>query len=342
MERMTLGEQAASSARRLENVVAIVAEGAAAFELGVVCEVFGLDRSADGFPSYDFAVAAVEPGPIRTSSGFVIHVEHGLSRVAEADLVAIPAWHDIDVRPPEPMLQAIRDAVARGAQVLSVCSGAFVLAASGLLDGRRAATHWRYADLLAVRYPQIEVDADVLYVEDGPLITSAGTAAGIDACLHIVRQAQGARVANAIARRMVVPPHREGGQAQYIETPLPRPRNRDGLGEVLEWVRTCLDDPPSVDAMAARANMSPRTFARRFRETTGSTPHAWLLQQRVQRAQEMLEADELGIEQIARACGFAGGAGLREHFTRLRGVSPQTYRRTFGGRPAVELLSRPA
>jgi transcriptional regulator GlxA family with amidase domain len=330
------------SGRPLRNVVAIVAEGAAAFELGVVCEVFGLDRSADGFPFYDFAVAAVEPGPIRTSSGFVIDVEHDLSRTAEADLVVIPAWHDIDVRPPEAMLDAIRDAAARGARVLSVCSGAFVLAAAGLLDGRRAATHWRYADLLAERYPLVRVDADVLYVEDGPLVTSAGTAAGIDACLHIVRQAQGARVANAIARRMVVPPHREGGQAQYVETPLPRLRNRDGLGEVLEWVRTCLDNPPSVDDMALRANMSPRTFARRFRETTGSTPHAWLLQQRVQRAQELLEGSELGIEQIARACGFAGGAGLREHFTRLRGVSPQTYRRTFGGREAIELLSRPA
>jgi transcriptional regulator GlxA family with amidase domain len=204
-------------------------------------------------------------------------------------------------------------------------------------------------------YPQIEVDPDVLYVEDGPLLTSAGTAAGIDACLHLVRSTDGPRVANAIARRMVVPPHREGGQAQFVETPLPTQRGgADGLLAVLDWVRRRLDDPPSVEEMATRARMSPRTFARRFRETTGTTPHAWVLLQRVQRAQELLEATDLSIEQIARECGFGGGAGLREHFVRFRGVSPRAYRRTFGSpRPLAPVpepealgnassLSRPA
>lgn len=322
--------------RPIRNVVAIVAENAATFELGVACEVFGLDRSADGLPTYDFAIAAVEPGLIRTGSGFNLDVEHGLERAREADLVVIPGWHDVDGTPPEPMLDAVRDAVARGARVLSVCSGAFVLAAAGVLDGRRATTHWRYADLLAQRYPTIDIDPDVLYVEDGPVLTSAGTAAGIDACLHLVRTTEGVRVANALARRMVVPPHREGGQAQFVETPVPsQSSGADGLLEVLDWVRRRLDDPPTVDEMATRAAMSPRTFARRFRATTGTTPHTFVLQQRVQRAQELLEDSDLPIEVIARTCGFAGGAGLREHFVRLRGVSPQAYRRTFGGRDAT-------
>jgi transcriptional regulator GlxA family with amidase domain len=320
----------------LRDVVAVVANGAAAFELGVVCEVFGLDRSADGLPRYDFAIATTEPGEVTTSSGFTINVEHGLERTARADLVVIPAWYDVHREPPEPLLAAVRDAVARGARVLSVCSGAFVLAAAGVLDGRRAATHWRYAAELAAMYPAIDVDPDVLYVEDGPVLTSAGTAAGIDACLHLVRTTDGARVANAIARRMVVPPHREGGQAQYVETPIPVQRaGAGGLLEVLDWVRGRLANPPTVEEMATRAQMSPRTFARRFRETTGGTPHAWVLQQRVQRAQELLEGSELPIEVIARECGFAGGAGLREHFVRLRGVSPQAYRRTFGARSAA-------
>jgi transcriptional regulator GlxA family with amidase domain len=313
----------------LKDVVAIVGDGAAAFELGVVCEVFGLDRSADGLPNYDFAVAAVEPGRIRTSSGFSLYAEHGLERAASADLLVIPAWN-VETPPPEALLEALRDAIARGARVLSVCSGAFVLAAAGLLDGRRAATHWRYASLLAQMYPAVEVDADVLYVDDDPVFTSAGTAAGIDACLHLVRKTAGARVANAVARRMVVPPHREGGQAQYVETPVPAPRpGSEGLGELLDWIRRRLTDPPSVEEMAERARMSPRTFARRFRDTTGMTPHAWVLGQRVQRSQELLEDSDLSVEQIARLCGFAGGAGLREHFVRLRGVSPQRYRQTF-------------
>ncbi len=332
-ERSTSERSTSRPRGPIRDVVALVADGAAAFELGVVCEVFGLDRSADGLPRYDFALAALQPGPIRTSSGFSMLIEHGLERAATADLVAVPAWHDPSTRPPEPMLDAIRAAVARGAKVLSVCSGAFVLAAAGVLDGRRAATHWKYASLLAEMYPAIDVDPDVLYVDDGPTLTSAGTAAGIDACLHLVRTTEGARVANALARRMVVPPHREGGQAQYVETPVPAQRSGNAdLLEVLDWVRLRLADPPSVEEMASRARMSPRTFARRFRDTTGATPHAWVVQQRVQRAQELLEDSDLSIEQIARECGFAGGAGLREHFVRLRGVSPQSYRRTFAAR----------
>lgn len=313
----------------LHNVAVAVVDGVAAFELGVMCEVFGLDRSAQGLPRFDFAVCAVEEPPLRTTSGFTIDTPHRLERLAEADLVAVPAWRNDGRGFPEPLLQALRDAVDRGARVMSVCTGAFVLAAAGLLDGRRAATHWMHADRLAAEYPQVQVDRNVLYVDEGQVLTSAGTAAGIDLCLHVVRQELGATVANAIARRMVVPPHRDGGQAQYVEAPLPDPRRGQELGEVLAWAIEHLGEPLTVEDLAARALMSPRTFARRFQAAAGTTPHHWLLGQRVLLAQRLLEAGELSVEEIARSCGFGSAATLRQQFTRWRGTSPQAYRRTF-------------
>jgi transcriptional regulator GlxA family with amidase domain len=314
----------------LRNVAAVVCDGVSVFELGVVCEVFGIDRTDTGLPGYDFAVCAAEPGPLRTGGGFGITPEHGLDRLADADLVAVPHWRSPDERPGEDLLDALRGVVARGGRVMSVCSGAFVLAAAGLLDGRRATTHWRYAATLAERYPEVEVDPNVLYVDAGQVLTSAGTSAGIDLCLHLVREEHGPAVANAIARRMVVPPHRDGGQAQYVDAPVPPPRSRDDLGDVLTWAVEHLDTPISVEQLAARALMSPRTFARRFRAVTGTTPYAWLLHQRTLLAQRLLE-EGLSVEEVARRSGFGSAATLREQFARVRGTSPSAYRRAFAG-----------
>lgn len=308
------------------NVVAVVGERVAAFELGIVCQVFGLDRADDGLPCHDFAVCGVRPGLVPTTSGFAVEVPHGVDRVGTADLVTVPAWPTLDA-PIEPaILAALREAEKRGATILSVCSGAFALAAAGLLDGRRATTHWQFADLLARRYPGTTVDPDVLYVADGPVLTSAGAAAGIDACLHLVREHHGAATANALARRMVVPAYREGGQAQYVDLPVP-PHN--GLAGLLDWMREHLDQPLTVPTLAARAHLSPRTFARRFKETTGATPHRWLLDQRLQHAEHLLETTDLPVDTVAARAGFGSGDTLRHHFTARRGVSPHTYRRAF-------------
>jgi transcriptional regulator GlxA family with amidase domain len=314
----------------LQDVCAVVCRDVAAFELGVVCEVFGLDRSAQGLPVMDFAVVAAEEPPLRAVGGLLLDTPHRLDRLRTADLVVVPSWRSTTERPPEALLDALRDAVARGARVLSVCSGAFVLAHAGLLDGLRAATHWMYAEALAAAFPQVEVDAGVLYVDEGQVVTSAGTAAGIDACLHVMRQEHGHAVANAVARRMVVPPFRDGGQAQYVEAPLPvmRQAGTDGLAAVLDWAVEHLDRPLPVEVLAQRAHMSPRTFARRFREATGTTPHQWVLGQRVGHAQLLLEQG-LPVEQVARRCGFGSAATLRTQFARWRGTSPSAYARTF-------------
>lgn len=318
------------SAAMLNDVVALVGEGLAAFELGVVAEVFGIDRSEGGLPVYDFAVAAIDPVPLTTSSGFQVSTQHGLERLATADLIAIPAWPRARVAP-EPVLASLRAAHARGARIMTVCSGAFLLAQTGLLDGRRATTHWRYADAFAQQFPQIDVDPAVLYVDDEPLFTSAGTAAGIDLCLHILRKEHGARMANCVARRMVVPPHRDGGQAQFVDTYVPEPHDSADLAPLLEWLVQHLDEPHTVSTLSRRATMSERTFARRFRAATGATPHAWLLKQRVQLAQRLLETGERGVEEVARLSGFGTAAMLRHHFVKERGTSPAAYARTFGG-----------
>jgi transcriptional regulator GlxA family with amidase domain len=313
----------------LRDVVALVGSSVHPFELGVVCEVFGLDRSEDGLPVYDFAVCTAEPGKVATHAGFSIEVSEGLDRVATADLVTIPAWSSVDLPPPPAVVEALHAAVARGARILTVCSGVFLLAASGLVDGRRVTVHWRHAADLHAAFPALEIDCDALYVVDGPIVTSAGTASGIDACLHLVRTEQGAAVANAIARRMVVPPHRTGGQAQYIEAPVVGVDDRDELAGVLQWSMEHLAEPLGVDDLAARALMSPRTFARRFKDSTGTTPHQWLLEQRLLRAESLLEDTDLAIEQVAEHAGFGGADALRHHFARRRGVGPLAYRRTF-------------
>lgn len=315
----------------LHDVVALVGPEVAAFELGVLSEVFGLDRTWEGLPGYDFAVASATPGLVPTTSGYAVQVDHGLDRLDRADLVAVPAWTSAAVAPPPEVVDALHRAVDRGARVLSICSGAFLLAAAGLLDGRRAATHWRYAPLLAERYPSVDVDPDVLYVDAGSVVTSAGTTAAIDACLHLVRLEHGATVANAIARRMVVATHRHGGQAQFIEPPSAAVR-ADDLADVLEWARRHLHEDLPVRRLAAQALMSERTFVRRFRESTGATPHRWLLEQRLALAEELLESTDLPVGLVAERSGIGSADTLRHHFARRRRLSPQAYRVSFRGR----------
>ncbi|MCO4698104.1 helix-turn-helix domain-containing protein [Streptomyces sp. RO-S4] len=319
----------------LRNVAAVLLDGVNPFELGVVCEVFGIDRSDDGLPVYDFAVASADGPAVRASTGFSLQVEHGLERLETADLITVPAGASYVTRefPPE-LLDVLRRGVDRGARVLSVCSGVFVLAAAGLLEGRRAAVHWKHAEELGRRHPHLTAEPDVLYVDEDPVFTSAGTAAGIDACLHLVRKEQGPEVANRIARRMVVPPHRDGGQAQYIERPLPEPGG-DSVAEVLTWMERHLDQEVTVEQLAARAHMSPRTFARRFQQETGTTPYRWILGQRVLLAQHLLERTDETVDAIAGRTGFGSAAALRHHFVRAVGTTPQSYRRAFRGPEAA-------
>jgi transcriptional regulator GlxA family with amidase domain len=316
----------------IRTVAVTVFDGVAPFELGVITEAFGVDRSEQGVPTFDFRVCAPAPGRVTTSMPFDLYVPAGLEATLDADLVAVPAMRRFDTPPPE-LLDALRAVVDRGGRVMSVCTGAFVLGEAGLLDGRRCTTHWMYSDELAERFPEALVDPDVLYVDAGQVVTSAGTAAGIDACLHLIREDYGAKIAATVARRMVVPPHRDGGQAQFIRSPI-RPLHCDTLDEVLAWMSEHLDRDLTVETLAARAHMSPRTFARRFRSETGTTPYDWLLARRVEQAQLLLEEGDDSVEQIAARCGFGTAAVLRHHFTRRLGTTPQAYRRTFRRRPA--------
>lgn len=315
----------------LRTVAAVVIDGLAPFEFGVVCEVFGLDRTDEGVPPIDFRVCGERPGtPVRTSVGASLTPEHGLDAVEGVDLVAVPAAR-IRAEYPPALLDVLRRAHAAGATVLSVCSGAFVLGAAGLLDGRRCTTHWRYTSRLADRFPTAEVDPDVLFVDEGDIVTSAGTAAGIDACLHVVRRELGSAATAAIARRMVVAPQRDGGQRQFIELPAP-PRRADSLQPLLAWLEDRLAEEHSVASLAERAAMSERTFARRFAAETGTTPHRWLTTQRVLRARRLLEETDLTVEDVAHRCGFGTAALLRHHFTAVVGVTPKDYRRSFAHR----------
>jgi transcriptional regulator GlxA family with amidase domain len=315
------------NAGMLLNVAAIALDGVAPFELGVLCESFGVDRSDQGIPRLDFAVCGLNPGAVETTMGFSIVVEHGLERLAEADLVGVPATDRNREFPPD-VLAALRAAVDRGARVMSVCTGAFVLAAAGLLDGRRCTTHWRYADELAQRYPQAKVDPDVLYVDDAGVITSAGSAAGLDACLHLWRSEYGATTAAMVARRMVVPPHRDGGQAQFVEAPI-RATTAPTLSGILDYMATHLHEEMTVESLSRLANMSARTFARRFRAETGTTPYDWLLARRVAAAQRLLEEGDDPVEAVAARSGFGTAAVMRHHFAKRLDTTPQGYRSAF-------------
>ena len=311
----------------LSTVAALVLPEVSPFEFGTICEVFGIDRTADGVPSFELRVCGPKAGePVSSTVGMSVVPEYGLDGLRGADLVAIGATRLRTF--PEPVLDALREAAANGSTMLSVCSGAFVLGAAGLLDDRPCTTHWMNADELRERHPRAQVDPDVLFVDDGNLITSAGTAAGIDACLHLVRRELGSAVVNLIAGRMVVPPQRDGGQRQFVEQPVPQ-CSSDGLAPVLDWVLDHLEVEHSVSDLARRARMSDRSFARRFVAETGTTPHRWLTLQRVLRAQRLLEDTDLGIDDVAERSGFGTGALLRHHFRKVVGVAPADYRRTF-------------
>ncbi|MEX3787045.1 helix-turn-helix domain-containing protein [Paraburkholderia sp. BR14374] len=314
------------------HVVAVVAfDRISPFHLSVPCVVFGDDRRGGGVPAFDFRVCAVETGALATTAGFSIAVTHGLEALADAQTIIVPSWRDPDETPSAALLDALRAAHARGALLVGLCLGAFVLAAAGILDGRPASTHWAWADDFARRYPRVRLDPDVLYVDDGNVLTSAGTAAGLDCCLHVLRKICGARVANHVARRLVVSPHRQGGQAQYVQQPMPPNPRGDRLSGLLDWVSGNLAAPHTLDTLAARALMSRRTFTRRFRLATGTTVGAWLLAQRLARAQQLLESTDESVEAIATGAGFGSAASLRQHFADAFRTSPSAWRREFRG-----------
>ncbi|MBO9827429.1 helix-turn-helix domain-containing protein [Xanthomonas sp. A2111] len=298
------------------------------FHLAVPCQVFEARPDTD-LPAFDLRVCATDPGPLRTDAGFAIQVQHGLEALEGADTVIVPSWRDAAEPAPAALCQALRRAHASGAQVVGLCLGTFVLADAGLLDGRPATTHWAALARFAQRHPQVRLQPDVLYVDDGDVLTSAGTVAGIDCCLHLVRRRHGADVANRIARRLVVAPHRQGGQAQYVEQPLPASRRDALLGPTLDWMLQRLDQPQRLDALAAHARMSRRSFTRQFRQVTGTTVVQWLAHQRLVRAQRLLERTDLPLERIAADCGLGSAGALRLQFTRDLGLPPSAYRRGF-------------
>jgi len=313
-------------------VAVVVTDGAPIFELAVACEVFGVQRTDLADPWYELRLCAAQPGELRTAAGLRVDTPYGLDDVVNADTVivsAVPA--STRLNPPEPLLAALRQAHARRARIASICNGVYALAAAGLLDGRPATTHWMNVDEFARRFPAVKVDPDVLYVDDGDVLTSAGTGAGIDLCLHMVAMDHGAAVANTVARRMVVPPHRDGGQAQYVQTSIAT-TNSGGLGHVVDWAREHLDRPLTVADLAERALLSQRTFVRRFAEVSGMSPLRWLTAERIRLAKELLESTDEPVEWIAHRTGFGTPQNFRQHFRRATSVSPQSYRRVFRSR----------
>lgn len=311
-------------------VVAVASDGLAPFELGVAAEVFALDRpELDVAWWYSFAVCAERPGALRAVGGFQLVVAHGLDALADAATVIVPGCPDVHAEPSPELVSALRSTHARGARLVSICSGAFTLAATGLLDGREATTHWRYARLLQERFPRVHVNPGVLYVDGGDVLTSAGTTAGIDLCLHLVRRDHGAEIANRVARRLVVAAHRNGGQAQFVEAPVPRRIADDPIARTMHWALNHLAEPLSVAALARRAYLSPRQFSRRFRAATGTSPAGWLLDQRLQASLPLLERSDASVEQIGRAVGLRSPAAFRRHFRTTFGVPPSVYRRSF-------------
>jgi AraC family transcriptional regulator, transcriptional activator FtrA len=313
-------------------VVALCLPGTVAFDLTAPAQAFRLAHGSDFTPHYGFSTCSVDGAPVSTTSGFEIGVEAGLGALRRADTVVVPGYYAIHEPPPAEATAALRAAARRGARLMSVCTGAFALAAAGVLDGRRAATHWAWAADLAARFPAVDVDPDVLFVDEGEVLTSAGLSAGIDLSLHVIRRDHGAACADRVARQMVAAPHRDGGQAQFFRAPEDDARAAAGDGSLeptRAWVREQLVDPLTVEAMARHANVSPRTFARRFREETGTTPLQWLLARRVLEARRLLEESDLPVEAVAAAAGFGNAASLRDHFRRATATTPTAYRRTF-------------
>lgn len=311
-----------------DTIAVIVFNRISPFHLSVPCAVFGEDRRDAGVPQFKVLACGFEKGALVTSSGFSLSGIHGVRKMETAGIVIVPSWRDPREMPPQPLLEALRKANRRGAVIIGLCLGSYVLAAAGLLDGRRATTHWAWADDMANRYPAIKVNRDVLYVDDGDIITSAGGAAGIDCCLHLLRRLCGAEIASRVARRMVVPPHRQGGQAQYID-PMRETPAVDRLSQVMEWVQRNPEASHSLDSLAARAFMSRRTFTRRFRQATGTTVGAWLLDQRLALAQRLLETTGMPMDMVAQQAGFGSEVSLRKQFAKRLKTSPARYRKEF-------------
>ncbi len=310
-------------------VTVLAFDGISPFHLSVPCMVFGEDWEELGAPPFELKVCAEKPGILHSAAGFDITVKHGLEALGRADILIIPSWHNTAIRPTSRLIHALRRAQKRGARLVGLCLGAFPLAYAGLLDGRRATTHWRCLPTFSALFPEVQVDAEVLYVDDGAILTSAGTAASLDCCLHLLRELCGAEISNRVARRLVVAPHRQGGQAQFVEQPVPASRADDRLSQVMEWVMRHLNMPHSVDALAARANMSRRSFTRHFRDATGASVVQWLLHQRLSRAQRLLEASNRPMEEIAAEAGFGSALSLRQHFGSAFNTTPSAYRRQF-------------
>lgn len=316
-------------------VVTLASDRLAMFEFGITAEFFALARPELGFVPYRFAVAAADPPPLRGLGGIRIEVDGGLELLRDANLIVIPGWRDLDETPDPKITTALREAVAGGARIASICSGAFLLAHAGLLDGRRATTHWRHTERLARLFPKVRVAPDVLYVDEGNVITSAGSAAGIDMLLHLVRKDYGAQVANSFARRMVVPPHRDGGQSQFVVQPI-AVRTNDRIASVADWMAGNLSEAITIEALADRAAMSLRTFTRRFRAATGTAPIEWLIRLRVRRAQDLLETTDLSIDRVAHDAGFGAPETLRHHFRRVVGTTPSAWRGSFRGKASAQ------
>jgi len=300
-----------------------------AFELGIVTEVFGLPRPEFDMPWYELTICAERPGPVPVIGGASLYTPNGLDVFAAAQTVIVPGVPDVAASPAAELVAALRLAHQRGARIVSICSGAFALAGAGLLDGRRATTHWQYAGLLRRRYPLVEVDPDVLYIDGRDVLTSAGSAAGLDACLHLVRQDYGAAIANAVARRLVIQPHRDGGQAQFIERPLPAASGDDRIAQSMTWALEHLAEPITVRTLAQQAHVSERTYLRYFARATGTSPIRWLIGQRIQASLALLETTSTPIEQIASAVGFDTAVTYRHHFSQAMRTSPTAYRRAF-------------
>ncbi len=309
----------------------VVFEGIIPFHLSVPCAVFELVVSPAGAPLCEVTICATMPGQMKTNTGFSIVVDKGLDALSGMDIVVVPSWDPAVVRPDERLLAALRAAHQAGARIVGLCMGAFVLAAAGLLDHRPATTHWRWAADFQQLYPSVRMDRDVLYVDDGDVVTSAGTAASIDCCLHLVRQKWGAEIANSVARLLVVPPHRQGGQAQYVELPVQNTRRGDSFSVALSWATENLHQPLTIDMLADRACMSRRSFTRRFQQTTGESFSRWLLDQRIIVAQRFLEKTDQPIDLIASQVGFASATSLRRHFLKSLKTSPSRYRKEFRG-----------
>ncbi|MEM6570532.1 MAG: transcriptional regulator FtrA [Planctomycetota bacterium] len=312
-----------------KKVALLAYDGLCAFEFGAMVELFGGLPRPEFDDWYTLFVSALEPGPLRSYGGISVEAPYTLRMLDRAGTIIVPGWRDLDEPAPEALVRKLRRAHDQGARLVSVCSGAFVLADTGLLDGKRATTHWRYAERFSARFPRVALDPDVLYVDEGQILTSAGSASGVDMGLHLIRRDFGTDAANAVARRLVVPPHREGGQQQFIQQPVERDPEGEALARLLDELRSKLKREHSVESMARMARMSPRTFARRFRESTGTTPHRWLQQERVRAAQSLLERTSLPLDSVAQRVGFSDAQLLRLHFKRVVGTTPLAYQRSF-------------